>query len=75
MNIDNFRQNDAVNGRPPPGVVSDEVRNNWKFIRKGKVGGWKDYFNNEEKLNTFNDWIAENNNDLDGNPIEGLRFE
>ena len=75
MKIDNFRKNDAVNGRPPPGAVSDEVRKNWNFIRKGKVGGWKDYFNNEEILDNFNDWVEENNVDVDGNPIKGLRFE
>ena len=75
IKIDNFRKNDAVNGRPPPGAVPDEVRKNWNFIRKGKVGGWKDYFNKEETLNKFNDWVEENNVDVNGNPIKGLRFE
>ena len=75
MNIDNFRENDAVNGRPPPGAVPEDVRKNWQFIRKGKVGGWRAYFTNEEKLEKFDKWVDENNKDELGNPIEGLRFE
>merc|ERR1712150_106869 len=74
MNIDNFRENDAVNGRPAAGVVPDDVRKNWRFIRKGGVGGWKDYFTNEEKLRKFDAWVQENMMDEDGNAIEGLRF-
>ena len=75
MNIDNFRENDAVNGRPAVGVVPDDVRKNWRFIRKGGVGGWKDYFTNDEKLRKFDAWVQENMKDEDGNAFEGLRFE
>ena len=50
MKIDNFRENDAVNNRPPPGAVTEEALQNWRFIRKGGVGGWKEYFSNENTL-------------------------
>ena len=75
MNIDNFRKNDAVNGRPLPGVVPKNVRKNLNFIRKGKVGGWKEDFMDENKLKRFNDWVDKNNKDQEGNPINGLKFE
>ena len=75
MKIDNFRENDAVNNRPPPGVATEEARQNWRFIRKGGVGGWKEYFSNENTLKKMNEWIKENNVDRLGNEIEGLRFE
>ena len=50
MKIDNFRENDAVNNRPPPGMATEEERKNFKFIRKGGVGGWKEYFTNDNTL-------------------------
>ena len=75
MKIDNFRENDAVNNRPPPGAVSEEARQNWRFIRKGGVGGWKEYFSNENTLKKMNEWIKKNNFDDDGKEIDGLRFE
>ena len=75
MKIDNFRENDAVNNRPPPGVATEEARQNWRFIRKGGVGGWKEYFSNENTLKKMNEWIKENNFDEFGKEIEGLRFE
>ena len=40
MRIENFRNNDAVNMKPPKGSVPDDVRDNFSFIRKGKVGDW-----------------------------------
>ena len=74
MNIDNFRNNDAVNMKPPEGVVPDEVRKNFNFIRKGKVGDWKEHFTTKEKLDKFNEWIEKNNKDSAGKPIEGIRY-
>ena len=37
-----------------------------KFFRKGKVGGWAEYFHGE-RLEEFNKWIDEN---LEGSDIE-----
>lgn len=68
LNIENFRKNDAVNMKPMKGTVPDEVRDNFNFIRKGKVGDWKDHFKCEEKVKEWNQWI-ENNNDM-GIPIK-----
>ena len=44
LHFDNFKNNDAVNMKPPKGKVPDSVRDNFNFIRKGKVGDWKNYF-------------------------------
>jgi hypothetical protein len=41
-----------------------------KLVRKGQVGGWKDYFT-EEKQQIWNDWIAKN---LEGTDIK-MTFE
>ncbi len=30
------------------------------FYRKGVVGGWKEHFDREDVLQTWNDWIEEN---------------
>lgn len=75
LHIDSFRKNDAVNMKPPPGSVPEEVRKIFNFIRKGKVGDWKDHFTTKEKLQEFNSWIEKNNKDEDGKPIEGFRYE
>ena len=47
--------------KPPKGAVPEDVREKFNFIRKGKVGDWKNYFKDECKLNMFNKWIEENN--------------
>jgi hypothetical protein len=59
--IDNFRQ-----------LVTEAFNDPMmtKFIRKGKVGDWKNYFT-EEKLQIWNDWIAKN---LEGTDIK-MTFE
>jgi len=59
--IDNFKKNDAVNMKPPKGTVPDEVRDNFNFIRKGKVGDSKNYLTDESKCKAWNQWISENN--------------
>ena len=60
-NIEKFKKNDAVNMKPPKGVVPDEVRDNFTFIRKGKVGDWRNFFKDESKLKEFDQWIQNNN--------------
>ncbi|KAF4526423.1 hypothetical protein B566_EDAN009237 [Ephemera danica] len=55
VHIDNFRKNSTVNMEDLP---FSKVKNG-DFIRKGKSGGWQDYFTPE--LNARADkWIAEN---------------
>jgi len=70
LDIKKFRKNDAVNMKPPKGSVPEEVRENFNFIRKGKVGDWKEHFKNPEVLQKFQDWIDANNKDKDGNCID-----
>jgi len=70
LDINRFRKNDAVNMKPPKGSVPEEVRDNFNFIRKGKVGDWKDHFKNPEVLQKFQDWIESNDKDQDGNSID-----
>jgi hypothetical protein len=75
MHIDNFRKNDAVNLKPPKGVVPDSVRDNFNFIRKGKVGDGKDLWNNcKDTLNEFNSWIEKNSKGPDGKTIAGMKY-
>ena len=56
--IDNFRKVYVE------GFGGEESRG--RFIRKGQVGDWKNYFN-QENNKLWDDWIAEN---LDGTDIK-----
>jgi len=69
MHIDNFRKNDAVNMKPPPGSVPDEVRKNFTFIRKGVTGDGKGHFKDPAVEALFDQWVNENNKDEEGNII------
>jgi len=69
MHIDNFRKNDAVNMKPPPGSVPDEVRENFTFIRKGVAGDGKGHFKDPAVEGLFDKWVNENNKDKEGNVI------
>lgn len=69
MSIDNFRNNDAVNLKPPPGAAPEEVRAKFNFIRKGKVGDGKSHFADPAVEAKFDAWVDANNKDKDGNPI------
>ena len=75
LHIDNFKKNDSVNMKPPPGAVPDEVRKNFNFIRKGKIADWKDHFKTPEKLEKFNQWIKDNENGPDGKPVLAFIYE
>ena len=46
--VDNFKKNPAVNHKDG-------------FVRKGKVGDWKNYFTIPSTLEKFDQWIADNN--------------
>ena len=74
MHIDNFRKNDAVNLKPPKGVVPDEVRDNFDFIRKGKVGDWRRHFTSKGLLEEFDAYIEKNIKDANGELIEGIKY-
>ncbi len=56
-----MKKNDAVNMKPPKGAVPDEVRENFNFIRKGKVGNWTEWFQDKDTLDAWNTWIQDNN--------------
>ncbi|XP_018564737.1 estrogen sulfotransferase isoform X2 [Anoplophora glabripennis] len=63
LDIDNFRKNKSVNYDilKNLGVL---IKGEEAFVRKGKSGGWKDYF--DEVLNARADrWIEENLKDTD----------
>lgn len=68
LNIENFRNNPAVNMKPPKGAVPDEVRDNFNFIRKGIVGDWKNFFE-DDTSKEWAEWI-ENNKGLVNMPIK-----
>ena len=69
MHIDNFRNNDAVNLKPPPGAAPEEVRAKWNFVRKGKVGDGKGHFTDPAAEAKFDAWVEANNKDGEGKPI------
>ncbi len=63
LDIKNFRNNDAVNMKPPKGSVPEEVRNNFNFIGQGNIGGWKAQLDDAKKAE-LDAWIKKNNEDL-----------
>ncbi|CAF4843677.1 unnamed protein product [Pieris macdunnoughi] len=60
LSFDNFKSNKSVNGEQTLlktyGVINDGANS---FIRRGKIGGWEDYFSDELKINA-EQWMAEN---------------
>ncbi|XP_046821685.1 sulfotransferase 1C4-like isoform X1 [Vespa crabro] len=61
LQIDNFRKNPMVNIPSPRN--NEEIQPSM-FIRKGKVGGWKEMFTKELE-EKFDAWIEENMKDTD----------
>ena len=58
LDIKNFRNNPAVNGET--GKTIGLMNNSGNFIRKGKVGGWKEEFENfPEMEKQFDAWLSE----------------
>lgn len=64
LSFDNFKNNPAVNMKPPKGAVPDEERENFNFIRKGIVGDWKNYFEGD-RAREWDQWIEENKGSVD----------
>uniref|UniRef100_A0A2A4KBH0 Sulfotransferase domain-containing protein n=1 Tax=Heliothis virescens TaxID=7102 RepID=A0A2A4KBH0_HELVI len=62
LSFDNFKQNDSVNFEElrEYGVLSPDE----KFIRKGKAGGWHEYFD-DEMTQQAEKWIQDNLRDTD----------
>ncbi|XP_075992913.1 uncharacterized protein LOC142987859 [Anticarsia gemmatalis] len=62
LNIKNFKNNKSVNFQElrDLGMLAD----NESFVRKGKAGGWRDYFD-EEMTQQAEQWIADNLRDTD----------
>ncbi|CAB3235052.1 unnamed protein product [Arctia plantaginis] len=62
LNFENFKKNDAVNFEyiKGLGVFTQEE----DFIRRGKAGGWREYFD-EEMTQQADQWIANNLRDTD----------
>ncbi|KAF9802789.1 hypothetical protein SFRURICE_002957 [Spodoptera frugiperda] len=62
LSFENFKKNDSVNYEElrEYGVLANEE----KFMRKGKAGGWRSYFD-EEMTQQAEKWIADNLKDTD----------
>ncbi|XP_045491068.1 sulfotransferase 1E1-like [Colias croceus] len=63
LKFENFKKNDSVNKSQVMqelGVVNQQIT----FIREGKVGGWRDYFQGEMETEVEN-WMKENLADTD----------
>ena len=81
MDIENFKNNDAVNMKKyrrvrvprSQGTADSKVRNS--FIRDGKVGNWKEYFSCTTSLNKFETWCEENINQIEDNYIKEVRLK
>ena len=58
LKIDNFRNNKSVNltGLKELGVIRSDEED---FVRKGRSGGWRDYFTGELNLDA-DQWIQHN---------------
>ncbi|CAD0196949.1 unnamed protein product [Chrysodeixis includens] len=63
LSIDNFKNNKAVNYEVMK-IVGIQSPGEQSFIRKGKAGGWRDYFD-EEMTQQAERWIADNLRDTD----------
>ncbi|CAB3228639.1 unnamed protein product [Arctia plantaginis] len=63
LSIDNFKNNKSLNYdvMKELGIL---ITGEQSFIRKGKAGGWRDYFD-EEMTQQAEQWIAENLRDTD----------
>ncbi|CAK1581654.1 unnamed protein product [Parnassius mnemosyne] len=63
LNIDNFKNNKSVNYdlMRELGIL---ISNEQSFIRKGKAGGWRDYFDEEMTIQA-DKWMAKNLRDTD----------
>ncbi|XP_075969856.1 sulfotransferase 4 [Anticarsia gemmatalis] len=63
LSIDNFKNNKSVNYDVMK-ELGIQLTGEQSFIRKGKAGGWRDYFD-EEMTQQAEQWIADNLRDTD----------
>lgn len=69
LNFETMQKNTAVNMEPVlVGAQDNKLNNSAKFIRKGQVGGWKNYLSDDMSLK-FDKWIELNSRGSD------LQFE
>ncbi|XP_047505339.1 sulfotransferase 1E1-like [Pieris napi] len=61
LSFDKFKTNKSVNGEQTVLKTFDVINDSdCAFIRKGKVGGWEDYFNSEQLKESAKRWMSEN---------------
>ncbi|XP_037082658.1 luciferin sulfotransferase-like [Pollicipes pollicipes] len=64
LSFSSMSKNDKVNREVYRDVIMDENKKENKFIRKGQIGDWKNYF--DEDLNRrFDAWIQANSHGID----------
>ncbi|KAI5646047.1 sulfotransferase domain-containing protein [Phthorimaea operculella] len=64
LSIENFKKNKSVNYDGVKEIVGAVVKGEQPFIRKGNVGGWRDYFD-DEMMQQADTWMEENLRDTD----------
>ncbi|KAI5632731.1 sulfotransferase domain-containing protein [Phthorimaea operculella] len=64
LSFDNFKKNKSVNFDPGNDRLGLFVKGEEPFIRKGKSGGWRDYFD-EEMTQQADAWMQQNLRDTD----------
>ncbi|XP_022125298.2 sulfotransferase 1E1 [Pieris rapae] len=61
LSFDKFKTNKSVNGEQTVLKTVDIINDSdCAFIRRGKVGGWEDYFNSEQLKESAERWMSEN---------------
>ncbi|XP_045491459.1 sulfotransferase 1C4-like [Colias croceus] len=64
LKFSNFKDNSSVNNQVLMSKIDFVVKGEAPFVRKGKVGGWRDYFD-DEMIEQADRWIRENLADTD----------
>ncbi|KAI5632727.1 sulfotransferase domain-containing protein [Phthorimaea operculella] len=64
LSFDNFKKNKSVNFDVVKAIPGMTISGEEAFIRKGKSGGWRDYFD-EEMMQQADTWMQQNLRDTD----------
>ncbi|KAI5632733.1 sulfotransferase domain-containing protein [Phthorimaea operculella] len=64
LSFENFKKNKAINFDEENDMLGLFVKGEEPFIRKGKSGGWRDYFD-EEMMRQADAWMQQNLRDTD----------